>query len=403
MSTTILDWKKLLKQHGFTESQVREWAERKYPMFANNISLMAFLFLQEKGISLQPRIVGVYQAKKVSDLVAGDRAEIQVLVGAKLGEVHYFGCPECYTKVEERENRYYCPKCDKYVEANEYVFRRYIAGDETGNVIVVIPPYVEGELNIGKLYKLRGRMQDNGEFSIREFEEVELPTPSVEEEREEVIEVKVPVREKEESEEEEIEEEIELPETIEAEVEEEKEVVEEEKEEKEEEKKEEEEVEILPELADAKISEEEKKLATKVYNFILSKGGVTASDVLKEFGDKSLVLLTVLRQCGLIKLEKTEKKYMFVPVGKERKEKKTKKKEERKESGQAKLFEEPQVSLDEIREKVRKMLMLFGGSINMEDFEKWYKNQPFADKVSLDDILNVDWIEIKDGNVCLKK
>jgi len=191
---SAIDWKKLLKQHGYTEAQVRQWAEKKYPLFASNIALMSYLFLQEHGVQIKPRVIGVYQRRKVCDLVVGERAEIEVLVGAKLGEIHYYGCPECYTKVEERENRYYCTKCEKYVEPIDCCFRRYIVGDDTGTVVVVIPPYVEGELEVGKTYIARGRMQDNSEFAVREFEQAELPSATEEEgsAEEEVIEVRVP-------------------------------------------------------------------------------------------------------------------------------------------------------------------------------------------------------------------
>jgi len=393
--SVALDWKKLLKQHGFSESQVRQWAERRYPMFASNIALMTYLFLQEKGIELKPRVVGVYQAKKVTDLVVGDRAEIQVLIGAKLGEIHYYGCPECYTKVEERENRYYCSKCGKYVEAEEYSFKRYIAGDDTGSITVVIPPYVEGELEIGKAYKLRGRVQDNSEFSIREFEEIPLPKP-VEgegEEEEEVIEVKVPVKkeveEKIEEEEEILEEGVE--ETIEEEVLPAEEIEEETPKVVEEEKKELTEIEEISTKAGVKLGDKEKTMLKKLMDFLSERNRVRVSEIKENLGVEYITLITVLRKAGVASIKKQKGVYyvVFKPPKK-------------KETVQTKLVVEDK-DIKVVIDKVKSMLELFG-RISMDDFKAWYDKLSVPNKPPLEELLKrVDFIEVKDGMISKKE
>ena len=428
MSLSPLDWKRLLEQHGFTEAQVRQWAGRKYPMFANNIVLMTYLFLREHGVEIRPRVVGVYQPKKVSELEIGDRAELQLLVAAKIGEVRYFGCPECYTKVEDRDGRFWCSKCSSYVEPVEYSFKRYIAGDETGTVIVVIPPYVSGELEAGKMYRVRGRMQDNTEFLIREYEEVPMPSaPASTPEAGEVIEAKVQAPKREKKAEAVPTEEVAVEEVAE-------EVVAPEEEEVVEEVAEEEaapavaeaaptpaptpEVPIPPEIDTLDLKPEEKVLAAKIVKFIADKGRITPRELFVEFGDAALSLLTPLRRANIIELVREDRnKYYFrlgkvsvpvtVVVGEQPPEEEEEEAEEERGEGRpeaaprTKTAPAPaEVDISDLERKIGSLLDLFGGRISLEDFRKWYERTKYAKSISLDEALDrIKWLKVENGMV----
>lgn len=160
----------LLKRYGISEEEVRRWAREKYPYFADNLLLMTLLYLKEVK-DIEPL---AYTPRKVVNLKPGERAELNVLIALKLSENRYRACPECYTKVDERNGEYYCPRHGITVEPIEVCWRRYIAGDDTGTIIIAIPPRIRDEIKLGSTYCIRGILGDRGEFVVRSISPIEV-------------------------------------------------------------------------------------------------------------------------------------------------------------------------------------------------------------------------------------
>jgi len=348
-----IDVLRLLKEKGFTEEQVRQWAQRRYPMFASNLELMAYLFLKEHGVEIPTQTITAYQQKKVRELQPNERVVVRVLVGGKIQEGRYYGCPNCFAKVEEEEDeagnvKYYCRRCNQYVEPRECVFKRYIAGDETGTTVLILPPRLDDiELEAGKLYLIRGRTDSSCNIIVREVKELELPKVPLPQQQqpteERVVEAEIKV------EPEKKEEEIvsvmsrEMPPVeIEKPKEEEKPVV----------------------KAEAKVEEAKKPLEEQVLEYIKSKGGegVTASELLARFGDAVVDVLSRLKSEGRIELVKRDTKYYYVA-----REVLEKKREE-------KIEVKPvRPTPEEVRvlKRIQSLADLFGGRIELESFKLW--------------------------------
>jgi hypothetical protein len=161
----------LMKRYGITEAEVMKWASESLPTAVRNKAILVQLYLKMvKGIEVSPRLLrGVRgKEKKVEDLIAGEWCVIRVLVGPRLRSTAYSGCPQCFRAVEGKE----CPMCGP-ITPKTLVWQEYIAGDETGEVPISLPPRItETGIDLtGKTIRASGALAETGEFRVSELEE----------------------------------------------------------------------------------------------------------------------------------------------------------------------------------------------------------------------------------------
>lgn len=167
----------LFKKYNLNKEEVSKWAKEHYPNVANVdpisevlLNLMAQLYVREvMGTEVQPSDVETITGpiSNASDLTEGEWANIQVAVGVKIRETTYMGCPICYKSLPKEGP----PNCEKDgpVEPAVHTWSRYIAADNSGEVMVSIPPRLSKEYKdlMGSVIKARGSLNEQGEFNIQ--------------------------------------------------------------------------------------------------------------------------------------------------------------------------------------------------------------------------------------------
>ena len=173
----------ILFRNNVTEETLKTFASVRLPVgVALNLNSLARLYINdvlgEKIISKKSD-QGVV---KVKDLEQGKWASINVILVQKLETMSYFGCPTCnkgFKEMKEGEDAE-CPKCNKTVEVTKLYWPRYIAGDETGEVIVKTPVKPMEDDLTGHIVKLRGSLSSyrgNVEFAANKIDEdIALPS-----------------------------------------------------------------------------------------------------------------------------------------------------------------------------------------------------------------------------------
>ena len=180
--------KKLLKRYSLDEKAVKKWAKEKYPDYAENLKMMISMYLQEKqGIKLDPYELGMVKPKEhvdVRDLENRVFSQIRVLISGKISEFEYNACPECNSKVDDDN------ECDKHGKVKPVLvaWKKYTAGDKTGDVIFTLPPTTSfGGVLVNETVEAEGSFrEDRGEFVVRSLRVISdgngdtsetLPTP----------------------------------------------------------------------------------------------------------------------------------------------------------------------------------------------------------------------------------
>lgn len=179
--------KSIFEKYGISRQEVLEWGMKHYPQFTNE-NILAQLYLRHvKKVNLDPNDVALMTGKEVDveDLQPGEWCIIQVVVGAKVRSNSYRGCPECYKRVDDNNM---CPKCG-LVTPVDLFWDTYVAGDNTGDVMVSFPPRIANEYrNLeGTILKIRGFLNDQGEFIAQNIEVVKEPPKSLEEKKEQTV------------------------------------------------------------------------------------------------------------------------------------------------------------------------------------------------------------------------
>jgi len=159
----------IFSQNGITREEVIAWATKAYPQFVENEGVIVQLYLdQVKNKKVDPQTTVWLKGEKtlVSDLEQGAWVTLEVVVGSIVRENSYHGCPSCSKKVDVEDPL--CPKCNKEVTPVEYTWIDYVAGDNSGDIIITIPPKLEattGSLT-GKVVTIRGSLNDQGNFFV---------------------------------------------------------------------------------------------------------------------------------------------------------------------------------------------------------------------------------------------
>jgi DNA-directed RNA polymerase subunit RPC12/RpoP len=169
-----------LRRYGFTWEEAEKWAKEKgYQDFLSNRRLIVHLFLKERGrpIEIPRKFVG--PSKKIKDLQLGEVCVIRFIPVEQVAERKYIGCANCFKKLDNVEvgQLVQCPSCGVTINAMEFSFRVFFGGDETAEIMAVIPPRITEEIQIGKPYLLNGSLNEREEFLVRALEQVPAPTP----------------------------------------------------------------------------------------------------------------------------------------------------------------------------------------------------------------------------------
>jgi len=161
-------WYEKLKELNVSEEEFQKFCER-YPTFKDNKELMAKLYLAVvRGIRVaEPKITGEFT--NVSDLMVGVVSRIKVVVIQHVDKRAYVGCPKCNRKLQAAVNTTVeCPKCG-IVKAQSLVWTEILAGDNTGEVILTIPPSVGRVPNEGEIIVVEGVLTENEEFLVYRY------------------------------------------------------------------------------------------------------------------------------------------------------------------------------------------------------------------------------------------
>ena len=169
--------KALLDKNGVTVDEVVTYGRTKYPQYLSNLRIIALTYLNTvKGIKAE-----VAQTVKVKDLELDKNCTIRVLLASKTGEVSYVGCPECLKGAADTEEGMdiTCEKCSVEVKAVKHYWTRYLAGDDTADVIVSFAPRVRPTEDLsGKVVEAWGGLRENRsmvEFVINRYSIVGAP------------------------------------------------------------------------------------------------------------------------------------------------------------------------------------------------------------------------------------
>lgn len=167
----------LFKKYNLKKEKVTSWAKEHYPSVASGegladplLNLMAQLYIREvMGELVEPTDIETITGSivRVADVKEGDWCNIQVAVGRKIRETTYMGCPICFRSLP-KEGPSEC-KVDGPVEPKAHTWARYIAADNSGEIMVSLPPRstVEYPDLMGHIVKARGVLNDQGEFNMQ--------------------------------------------------------------------------------------------------------------------------------------------------------------------------------------------------------------------------------------------
>ena len=163
-----------LVNNDITLEEVQKWGSTIYPQHAKNNNIIARLYLRSKGI-----FINVSSGAKINTL-GKDWTTLDVLVASKLDPQKYTGCPKCNKSIKEAkvEEDAECPKCG-LVEAATISWPRYIAGDDTGEIILKFGPTIaDNDDYTGSFLKIRGKVNEykgNITFDVNRIDGITTP------------------------------------------------------------------------------------------------------------------------------------------------------------------------------------------------------------------------------------
>jgi len=158
-------WVEKLKEMNVSEQDFENFCS-KYPEFKTNKELMAKLYLATvKGVRVaEPRVTG--ELVKVSSLTPNVPARIRVVVVQNVEKRAYVGCPKCFKKLQAAPNTTVeCPR-DGLVKAQVLEWNLALAGDDTGEIMLSIPPSVSAVPNPGDVIAVEGTLTEQEEFIV---------------------------------------------------------------------------------------------------------------------------------------------------------------------------------------------------------------------------------------------
>jgi hypothetical protein len=150
-----------------TDAEIEAWAQKKYPQFIANKTLIKRLFLIEKGV----RFSAPFQPKElrsINQLVVGETADIQAVVVQELSTRSYIGCPNDSKKIPDaiEGKEAVCPKCGQIVKPKSLQWALFLVGDATDEIIASFPPSIMNRPTEGMIIVAQGLLGENEEFLV---------------------------------------------------------------------------------------------------------------------------------------------------------------------------------------------------------------------------------------------
>lgn len=167
-----MSWVEKLKEYGVSDEEFNKFCE-KYPEFKSNRELMAKLYLVTvKGVKVaEPRITGEFT--KVAELSVNVPSRIRVVAIQQVDKRSYVGCPKCLKKLQAAPNTTVeCPR-DGLVKAQVLEWNLVLAGDDTGEIMLSIPPSVGKVPNNGEVIAVEGVLTELDEFIVWRYSTAE--------------------------------------------------------------------------------------------------------------------------------------------------------------------------------------------------------------------------------------
>jgi hypothetical protein len=149
------------------DAEIEAWAQKKYPQFIANKTLIKRLFLIEKGV----RFSAPFQPKElrsINQLVVGETADIQAVVVQELSTRSYIGCPNDSKKIPDaiEGKEAVCPKCGNIVKPKILQWALFLVGDATDEIIASFPPSIMNRPTEGMIIVAQGLLGENEEFLV---------------------------------------------------------------------------------------------------------------------------------------------------------------------------------------------------------------------------------------------
>jgi hypothetical protein len=150
-----------------TDADIEAWAQKKYPQFLANKTLIKRLYLIEKGV----RFSAPFQPKElrsINQLVVGETADIQAVVVQELSTRSYIGCPNDSKKIPDaiEGKEAVCPKCGNIVKPKVLQWALFLVGDVTDEIIASFPPSIMNRPAEGMIIVAQGLLGENEEFLV---------------------------------------------------------------------------------------------------------------------------------------------------------------------------------------------------------------------------------------------
>ena len=157
----------LAAQMNITDADIEAWAQKKYPQFLANKTLIKRLYLIEKGV----RFSAPFQPKElrsINQLVVGETADIQAVVVQELSTRSYIGCPNDSKKIPDaiEGKEAVCPKCGNIVKPKVLQWALFLVGDVTDEIIASFPPSIMNRPTEGMIIVAQGLLGENEEFLV---------------------------------------------------------------------------------------------------------------------------------------------------------------------------------------------------------------------------------------------
>lgn len=166
----------LYEKYGLKKEEVLQWGASRYPQFIKAESILAQLYIKEvQNKTIEPAEVALMTGTDfaVDELSPNVWGVITVVVGIKTKSNSYNGCPTCMKKVPDDN---ICSKCGP-TTAVELTFETYVAGDNSGDLMLSVGPRLVAEFpNLeGLVIRARGSIGDQGEFNVNNLELLSEP------------------------------------------------------------------------------------------------------------------------------------------------------------------------------------------------------------------------------------
>lgn len=152
----------LLDTHQFKALDVEEWAKTNYPQFLHNNTLITKLFLLSHGVKIAPPVRrSNLPVTKIANLEHSKASAIEGVIIQEVQSRSYMGCSKCMKKIDtELGIGATCGNCNEG-KAEELVWRSYLVGDDSGEIIATAAPSIKEVLHSGMLFRGQGKTKDD--------------------------------------------------------------------------------------------------------------------------------------------------------------------------------------------------------------------------------------------------